>query len=73
LTRQAARREHGVDEVIAGERDWTERLLAGRSLEHWLGVWEKVAAEFAGAETVNLDRKQVWVGALLDIAAAARR
>jgi DNA polymerase-3 subunit delta' len=44
-----------------------------RSLEQWLELWEKLASLFARVETANLDRKQVWVGAMLDIAGLASR
>ena len=35
-------------------------------------LWEKTARLFAGAEELNLDRKQVWIGAFLEIEALAR-
>jgi DNA polymerase-3 subunit delta' len=42
---------------------------AGRgSLEQWLGLWEKTNNLFKRTEAVNLDRKQVWIGAMVDIA-----
>jgi DNA polymerase-3 subunit delta' len=40
----------------------------GGSLEQWLGLWEKIGHLFARTEAVNLDRKQVWIGAMIDIA-----
>jgi DNA polymerase-3 subunit delta' len=43
------------------------------SLEQWLELWEKIARLFARVDSANLDRKQVWVGAMLDIAGLASR
>ncbi len=40
-------------------------------LARWAGLWEKTARRFAGAEGVNLDRKQVVITTLLDVQAAA--
>jgi DNA polymerase-3 subunit delta' len=49
-------------------------LPSGRhSLEQWLELWEKITRLFARVEPANLDRKQVWVGAMLDIAGLASR
>ncbi len=59
-------------EVIPGEAAAMRRLLAGRSLDRWLELWEKTSRLFARTEGVNLDRRQVWVTALLDIEALAR-
>ena len=38
------------------------------SLEQWLALWEKIDGLFKRTEAVNLDRKQVWIGAMVDIA-----
>jgi len=38
------------------------------SLEQWLVLWEKIDNLFKRTEAVNLDRKQVWIGAMVDIA-----
>jgi DNA polymerase-3 subunit delta' len=49
-------------------------LPSGRhSLEQWLELWEKISRLFARVESANLDRKQVWVDAMLDIAGLASR
>jgi DNA polymerase III subunit delta' len=57
----------------AGE-EGAPALLAGRhSLEQRLELWEKIARLFARVEPANLDRKQVWIGAMLDIAGLASR
>ena len=58
-------------EVVPGEARVMARLLEGRALARWLTLWEKTARRFAGAERVNLDRKQVAIITLLDFQAAA--
>jgi DNA polymerase-3 subunit delta' len=60
-------------EIVPGERACMQRLLAGRGLDQWLALWDNVTRLFASADEVNLDRKQVWVGAFLKIEALARR
>ncbi len=59
-------------ELIPGEAAAMNRLLAGRSLDRWLELWEKTSRLFAWTEGANLDRRQVWVAALLDIEVLAR-
>jgi DNA polymerase-3 subunit delta' len=58
-------------EVVAGERALAERLLAGRPLAQWLGLWEKISRLFARTEAANLDRKQAVLSAFLDLENAA--
>lgn len=58
-------------EVVSGERALAERLLAGRPLAHWLGLWEKISLLFARTEAANLDRKQAVLSAFLDLEIAA--
>lgn len=58
-------------EVVPGEAETMTRLIAAGSLARWPGLWEKTAHRFAGAESVNLDRKQVVITTLLDVQAAA--
>jgi len=60
-------------DVVAGEGAAMAALAGRRSLEQWLELWEKIANLVARTEAVNLDRKQVWVGAMLDIAGSAGR
>jgi len=60
-----------LPEVVAGEGDLTRRLLAGRPLAQWLGLWEKISRLFARTEAANLDRKQVVLTAFLDLESAA--
>ena len=59
-------------ELVAGESAAMQRLLGGRSLDRWLQLWENTARLFARTESAYLDRKQVWIAALLDIAGPAR-
>jgi DNA polymerase-3 subunit delta' len=59
-------------EVVPGEAGAMKRLAAAARLDRWLELWEKTARLFAGAEELNLDRKQVWIGAFLEIEALAR-
>ena len=58
-------------EVVPGERDLAERLLAGRPLAQWLGLWEKISLLFARTEAANLDRKQAVLSAFLHLENAA--
>jgi DNA polymerase-3 subunit delta' len=59
-------------EVVPGEAAAMARLLKGPSLDRWLELWEKTSRLFAHTEGANLDRRQVWVAALLDIEVLAR-
>jgi len=63
----------GTADVIDGEGRQFAELARRRSLDQWLELWEKLNRLFARAESANLDRKQVWVGAMLDIAGLASR
>ena len=48
------------------------RLAGRRCLDQWVEVWEKVTRLFAQADGLNLDRKQVVLGAFLALEGAAR-
>jgi DNA polymerase-3 subunit delta' len=63
----------GTADVIAGEGRQLAALAGRHSLEQWLELWEKTSRLFARVDSANLDRKQVWVGAMLDIAGLASR
>jgi len=63
----------GGTDLIEGETARIAALAGRRSLDQWLALWEKIARLFARTESANLDRKQVWVGAMLDIAGSAGR
>lgn len=58
-------------EVVPGEAALARRLLEGRPLAQWLGLWEKISRLFARTEAANLDRKQVVLTAFLDLENAA--
>jgi DNA polymerase-3 subunit delta' len=63
-----------IRSVAAGQGAPPPGLATGRhGLERWLELWEKISHLFARVESANLDRKQVWVGAMLDIAGLASR
>ena len=68
---RAAAEGHIPVEVVPGEAAAMARLIAGGDLARWPGLWEKTLHRFAGAEGVNLDRKQVVITTLLDVQAAA--
>src|SRR5882724_1268875 len=63
----------GTADVIDGEGSQFAALAGRRGLDQWLALWEKLTRLFARAESVNLDRKQVWIVAILDIAGLASR
>jgi hypothetical protein len=63
----------GTPDVIEGEGRQFAALAGRRSLDQWLELWEKIASLVARTESANLDRKQVWIGAMLDIAGLAGR
>ena len=49
-----------------------ERLLGLAGVEQWMEVWEKVTRLIAQADGINLDRKQVVLGAFHAMERAAR-
>jgi DNA polymerase III subunit delta' len=59
-------------EIVRGEREGMRRLAGRRSLDQWVEVWEKITRLFAQADGLNLDRKQVVLGAFLALEGAAR-
>jgi DNA polymerase-3 subunit delta' len=62
----------GEGEIVRGELDGMRRLAARRPLDQWVEVWEKTVRLFAQADGLNLDRKQVVLGAFLALEGAAR-
>lgn len=72
LVRQAAGAPGQTAEVIAGETDLMARLAHGAPLDRWVEVWEKTARAADRADALNLDRKQVILGAFAALEAAAR-
>jgi DNA polymerase-3 subunit delta' len=66
---------HGAGEPAAEdvvEAALNERLLAGRGLDRWLEVWEKIDRLLARAVGADLDRRQVILSAFLALEGAAR-
>ncbi|HZS84989.1 MAG TPA: DNA polymerase III subunit delta' [Stellaceae bacterium] len=59
-------------EIVPGDHEAMRRLAGRRSLDHWVEVWEKIARLFAQAESLDLERKQVVLGAFFALEAAAR-
>ena len=59
-------------EVVPGEHGCAERLLGLAGVDQWVEVWEKIARLFAQADGINLDRKQVVLGAFHAMERAAR-
>lgn len=68
---RAASTGRPLPEVVPGEGALAARLLAGRPLAQWLGLWEKISRLFARTEAANLDRKQAVLSAFLDLENAA--
>jgi DNA polymerase-3 subunit delta' len=48
------------------------RLVARRGLDQWVEVWENTTRLFAQADGLNLDRKQIVLGAFFALEGAAR-
>ena len=70
--RAAARGELGtMEEVVPGERA-SAALLEGAALDRWVGVWENLGRSFAEADGLNLDPRQVLIGAFVALQEAAR-
>ena len=70
--RAAARDEIGtMEEVVPGERV-SCALLEGAALDRWVGVWENLGRSFAEADGLNLDPRQVLIGAFATLQEAAR-
>jgi DNA polymerase III subunit delta' len=62
----------GAGEALPGEHAAMRRLSAGRGLDRWVEVWERINRLFAQTDSVNLDRKQVVLNAFFMLAEAAR-
>lgn len=75
LARLAAARAPGpgpVPPIVAGESPAIEALAAAANPACWADLQAKIAGDFAAAQELNLDRKQVLLGAFFAIEAAAR-
>lgn len=72
LVRRTAMGPDAAPEVIAGEGETMTRLAAGAPLDRWVEVWENTARAADRADALNLDRKQVILGAFAALETAAR-
>lgn len=59
-------------EIVSGEAEVARAVIARAGLERVVEVWEKCAALIAQADSVNLDRKQVVIGAFHHLQTAMR-
>jgi len=59
-------------EVVPGEQVCAQRLLGLAGVEQWMEVWEKISRLIAQADGINLDRKQVVLGAFHAMERVAR-
>lgn len=57
---------------VAGEREVARMLTARLGVERLAALWEKTVAQTAQAEGLNLDRKQVVIGAFHQLRSAYR-
>ena len=60
-----------MEEVVPGERA-SAALMQGAALDRWVGVWENLGRSFAEADGLNLDPRQVLIGAFASLQEAAR-
>ena len=72
LVRAAATGEPPA-ERMPGEGAHMRRLLGAARLDQWVALWEKVTRLIAGADEADLDRRQLWISALLAIEGQVRR
>jgi DNA polymerase-3 subunit delta' len=59
-------------EIVPGEEQEMRRLITRRGLDQWVDVWENITRLFAQADGLNLDRKQVVLGAFFALEGAVR-
>lgn len=70
--RAAARGELAImEEVVPGERAGAA-LLEGAALDRWVALWENLRRSFAEADGLNLEPRQVLIGAFTALQEAAR-
>ena len=60
-----------MEEVVPGERACAA-FLQGAALDRWVAVWENLGRSFADADGLNLDPRQVLIGAFSALQEAAR-
>ncbi len=63
----------GFEDAVAGEADLARRLTGAAGLDRWVELWEKIGGLAMRAERVNLDRKQVVIGAFTALQSTARQ
>jgi DNA polymerase-3 subunit delta' len=68
----AAGRRTGAVDVIAGEGEVIERLAARADPARWVTVRDEIIKSFVNTDQLNLDRKQVVLGAFFAIEEMAR-
>ncbi len=56
--------------LVPEEEGLAERLLARRALADWVSLWEKLTALAGSCERANLDRKQAFLSALIELDSA---
>jgi DNA polymerase III subunit delta' len=57
----------GGGEIVSGEQEIMLRLGQQCRLPRWIELFELLRAQFALVESVNLDRRQLWVSSFLAI------
>ena len=62
---------HMMEEVVPGERG-SAHLFEGARLDHWVDVWEDLQRSFALADGLNLEPRQVLIGAFATLQEATR-
>ena len=67
-SRQAGRT--GMLELYPAEHRHLDELAAGRGLDHWVGLWDKLAALAGRVDAVNLDPLQALLQVVQAICAA---
>jgi DNA polymerase-3 subunit delta' len=63
--RHAARRSAPERNLFPGEAALIQRMSGAISLARWMESWDKASLVFDRVRTVNMDRKQAWVGAMV--------
>jgi len=68
----AARQRFGAGDVIAGEGEVMQRLIARTDLARWATLRDEIDQSFINTDQLNLDRKQAVLGAVFAIEEMAR-
>ncbi len=67
-----ARRTFGAEEIVAGEGEAVRHLAGRADPARWAALREEVANNFGRTDTLNLDRKQAFLGAFFAICDLSR-